>query len=262
MSRHLGPAGGAGNSGGRSVDYPAMTCSPFRESLSARLDGEPGDLPSRWVEDHLSTCVACQGWLQAAGEVTRRARVAPAERVPDLTMAVLQRLPAVMAARTGPRAWVDAALRLGLTALAAGQAALSFPPLVDGAGSMSAPAHIAHESGAWNVALAVAFAVVAVAPRLAAGALPLLGSFSAVLAVVTVRDLAAGHVHVDRAAGHLLLLAGTLVVAAMAWRQRPPRPGWSAPAWSLQRWAAGPAAWSGPVDGRGHRSAVDDRLRP
>jgi hypothetical protein len=39
------------------------------------------------------------------------------------------------------------------------------------------------------------------------------------LTVTTVRDLYAGHVHADRAAAHLLLLAGVLLIATVAWRQ-------------------------------------------
>jgi len=85
---------------------------------------------------------------------------------------------------------------------------------------MSAPVHVAHETGAWNLGLAVAFLACAAAPRLAAGALPFLATFTAVLTVVTVTDLGAGHVHADRAVGHLLLLAGLVVTAALAWRGR------------------------------------------
>jgi len=40
------------------------------------------------------------------------------------------------------------------------------------------------------------------------------------LTVVTVQDLAAGHVHAGRAVAHLLLIAGVLLVSAMAWRGR------------------------------------------
>ena len=64
---------------------------------------------------------------------------------------------------------------------------------------MSAPVHVAHETGAWNLAVAAAFLAVAAAPRLAAGGLPFLATFAALLVPVTLADLAAGHVHADRA---------------------------------------------------------------
>jgi hypothetical protein len=35
-----------------------------------------------------------------------------------------------------------------------------------------------------------------------------------------VADLGAGHVHAERAVAHLLLLAGVLLVSALAWRGR------------------------------------------
>ena len=50
----------------------------------------------------------------------------------------------------------------------------------------------------------------AAAPRLAAGGLPFLATFAALLVPVTVADLAAGHVHADRALAHLLLLSGVV----------------------------------------------------
>jgi predicted anti-sigma-YlaC factor YlaD len=92
--------------------------------------------------------------------------------------------------------------------------------LVTGAGAMSAPEHMAHETGAWNLAVAAAFLAVAAAPRLAAGALPFLVSFTALLVPVTLADLGAGHVHADRAAAHLFLVVGVLLVAAGAFRGR------------------------------------------
>jgi predicted anti-sigma-YlaC factor YlaD len=92
--------------------------------------------------------------------------------------------------------------------------------LVTGAGAMSAPVHVAHETGAWNLAVGAAFLAVAAAPRLAAGALPFLGTLAALLVPVTVADLAAGHVHAERAVAHLLLLAGVVLVGVVAWRGR------------------------------------------
>ena len=109
---------------------------------------------------------------------------------------------------------------MALLAVGVAQAAYAWPALVGGSGAMSAPVHMAHESGAWNLGIAAAFLAVAAAPRLAAGALPVLGTFAAALAVLTVADLRAGHVPTDRAATHLLLLAGVALVGAIAWRGR------------------------------------------
>ena len=206
-------------------DYLYMQCAPFREALSARLDGEPLGMPAADLDRHLAGCPDCAGWAEAAGAVTRRARLAPAPPVPDLTAAVLGALPQQLpGAAAGARArLVRSALRLALLAVGVAQAGLAWPALATGTATMSAPVHVAHETGAWNLAVAAAFLAVSAAPRLAAGALPFLATFTVLLTVATVRDLGAGHVHADRAAAHLLLLAGVLLIATVAWRDRPRR---------------------------------------
>jgi predicted anti-sigma-YlaC factor YlaD len=199
-----------------------MQCTPYREAVSARLDGESPGLPADELDAHLDACPGCAAWARQAELVTRRARLAPAPAVPDLTATVLAALPRELpgtaaAARTR---LVAAALRLALLAVGVAQAAAAWPALVAGTGAMSAPVHMAHESGAWNLGIAAAFLAVAAAPRLAPGALPVLGTFALLIAVLTVADLRAGHVPADRAAGHLLLLAGVALVGTVAWRGR------------------------------------------
>src|SRR3954463_8030673 len=203
-----------------------MQCPAYREALSARLDGAALGLPEPMREEHLAGCPDCAGWADDVALVTRRARLAPAPPVPGLTAPVLRALPRELpGTAAAPRArLVGTAPRLGPTAVGVAQAGIAWPALAAGTGAMSAPVHMAHETGAWNLALAAAFLAVAAAPRLAAGALPFLGTFATLLSVVTVGDLAAGHVHADRAVAHLLLIAGVLLVAGMAWRGRRPRP--------------------------------------
>jgi predicted anti-sigma-YlaC factor YlaD len=199
-----------------------MPCSPFREAISARLDGEPLGMPSRELDDHLAACPECMSWASAAALVTRRARLAPAPPVPDLTVSVLAALPRELpgvaaAARTR---LAGAALRLALVSVGVAQAAMAWPALTSGTGAMSAPVHMAHETGAWNLAVAAAFLAVAAGPRLAAGALPFLGTLAVLLTPVTLADLGAGHVPAERAIAHLLLLSGVVLVSALAWRGR------------------------------------------
>jgi predicted anti-sigma-YlaC factor YlaD len=197
-----------------------MQCPVYREALSARIDGEPLGVPERALDEHLAICPACAEWADDAAVVTRRTRLASAPVVPDLTARVLQALPRELpgTAAAARARLTETALRLALLAVGVAQAGIAWPVLAEG--SMSAPVHMAHETGAWNLALAAAFLAVAAAPRLAAGALPFLGTFAVLLTVVTVQDLAAGHVHAGRAVAHLLLIAGVLLVSAMAWRGR------------------------------------------
>ena len=198
-----------------------MQCPAFREAVSARLDGEPLGMPEHDLDRHLERCPACAAWAETAAVVTRRTRLAPAPPMPDLTAAVLAALPRAPGAAAAARAYlIDTALRMALLAVGVAQATVSFPVLGTGPGAMGAPAHLAHESGAWNLAVAAAFLAVAVAPRLAAGALPFLGTFAALLLSITVPDLAEGRVDVERAGTHLLLLIGVALVAASAWRGR------------------------------------------
>src|SRR3954462_10157529 len=199
-----------------------MPCLRFREAISARLDGEDLGMPASELDGHLDGCAECAGWAVQAGRVTRRAGLGAAPAVPDLTATVLAALPRELpgVAAAARSRLVGTGLRLALLVIGAAQAGLAWPALTSGRASMSAPVHMAHETGAWNLGLAVAFLAVAAAPRLAAGALPFLGTFTALLVPVTLADLAAGRVTADRATVHLLLLAGLALVSVVAWRAR------------------------------------------
>jgi predicted anti-sigma-YlaC factor YlaD len=196
-----------------------MQCTTYREAVSARLDGEPLGMPEADLDAHLAACPGCAAWADSAAVVTRRARLAPAPPVPDLTETVLAALPRELPRAARARVIGDF-LRLALLAIGVAQGALFWPTMATGGGAMPAPMHMTHETDAWNLAVAAAFLAVAAAPRLAAGALAFLGSFAVLLTVVTADDLAAGRVPVERAIGHLLLLVGVLLVAVLAWRGR------------------------------------------
>src|SRR3954470_15562845 len=173
-----------------------MPCSRFREAISARLDGEALGMPAAELDVHLDGCAACSAWSDRAGLVTRRARLAAAPVVPDLTATVLAALPRELpgvAAAARSRV-VGTGLRLALLVLGAAQAGLAWPALTSGAAAMSAPVHMAHETGAWTRGVAAAFLAVAAAPRLAAGALPFLATLTVLLVPVTLADLVAGRV--------------------------------------------------------------------
>jgi predicted anti-sigma-YlaC factor YlaD len=196
-------------------------CATCRDAVSATLDGEAPGVPLRRVDEHLASCAGCRIWSERAAEVTRRARLTLAPPVPDVTVAVLDRLPAAPARSRRLRA--DVVLRLALLVLGVGQLALSLPAF--GGGGTAGAGHVANETGAWNLGLAVCFLIVAARPALAAGALPFLLPFTLVLAAVTLSDLGAGHVHAGRAVAHLLLVGGALLIGTLALRHRAPRTG-------------------------------------
>jgi predicted anti-sigma-YlaC factor YlaD len=70
-----------------------VECLTCRESLSARIDGEPEPVSAGEVDAHLLGCARCRTWRQRAGELTRALRVRPAGAVPDLAGAVLANAP-------------------------------------------------------------------------------------------------------------------------------------------------------------------------
>jgi predicted anti-sigma-YlaC factor YlaD len=74
------------------------------------------------------------------------------------------------------------------------------------------------------MAIAVAFLASAVAPRRAAGLIPLLVTFIVVLGVLSVHDIAAGAVSIGRISTHLAALTGLLLLIALdrAHRALPP----------------------------------------
>lgn len=201
-----------------------MQCVQYREALSARLDGEPPGVPAGELDRHLRDCPDCASWYATASRVTRLVRVAAAPAVPDLSDRILAA--GAAAGVLGPPPWwrrlrapaagrLAGILRAALAVVAIGQAAIGWPALALGADTMQAPMHVAHESGAWNVAVGVALLAVVRRPRYAAGLLPLLAAVVAALAVTTMSDLAMGQVHPDRFAQHSFLVAGLLLVAAI-----------------------------------------------
>ncbi len=77
--------------------------------------------------------------------------------------------------------------------------------------------HAAHELGSFNLALAIAFAVGAVRPRLSAGLAWPCGIAAAGLLVTALADLAGGQAIGADEAQHLVALAGA---ALLAWQAR------------------------------------------
>ncbi|WP_309116671.1 zf-HC2 domain-containing protein [Saccharothrix sp.] len=158
------------NRPGRRTDYWSVDCDDIRETLSARLDGEAGPTHAeRLADEHLEHCGACARWLDGAAAVTRRIRVSAATAWPDVTGAVLARVPP--APHTGrPRP------RPALGVMGAAQCA---------AGLILLAAHSAttFETGAWRVALGVALTTAAIRRTPTTPLIPLLGTVLAVLAV-------------------------------------------------------------------------------
>ena len=191
-----------------------MGCDQYREALSAELDGEPHGVPEDALTGHLSGCSDCREWFGRAARVTRVVRLAPARPIPDLAPGVLAALPVSSPGRRG----LFAGARAALVVVAFLQALLAWSGALTGQDDM-ATGHVAHEVGAWNLALAVAFLMVATRPRAADALIAPVGVFVGVLAVVAASDLALG-----RLLGHLLVGTGLVLLVTIG-RTAPPHPG-------------------------------------
>jgi predicted anti-sigma-YlaC factor YlaD len=241
-------------------------CDQYREALSADLDGEPAGVGGAALQDHLDECAGCRSWYAAAARVTRLTRLAPAEPVPDLAPVVLAALPPA----APPRPQLPGGARAALVAVAFVQALLAWPGALTGRDPM-VTGHVAHEVGAWNLALAVAFLAAATRPRTAEALLAPVGVFVGVLAVSATADAVAGDLRGSRLAAHLLVGTGFALLVAVARTQPgppadgsrpadprragPDRPGRSDVAYDPEA-AEGPAGPAGMPVGRARRAAV------
>ncbi|GAB3003376.1 zf-HC2 domain-containing protein [Saccharothrix stipae] len=184
-----------------------MDCRTCREALSARLDGEAEPVPAAEVDAHVEQCADCSAWLVRAQALTRTIRVRPAEPAPDLVAAVLADVP--------PR-HVALVPRLALAAVAITQLWLALAQLLAGATSPAhgegIAGHLFNEGAAWNLALGIGLLVAAVHAHRAAGLLPTLGGFVAVLAAFSVHDLLTGTATTARVLSHLPLAAGLVLL--------------------------------------------------
>lgn len=206
-----------------------MDCEGARVAISALLDSEEPAVERDELERHLSGCSGCHRWREEAHEVTRRFRLLPAEAPPP-SQALLR---ATIAA-TSRWSWPTAATltRLALVLVAIGQIAVTVPALIFGS-DHDAPIHVAHEMGAFDLALAVGFLVAAWRPSRARGMSAIVGAAAIVLVLTAVIDLAAGRTSPGDEAPHLLAVAGWLLLRRLcAFTPAPmeelelPLPGW------------------------------------
>jgi predicted anti-sigma-YlaC factor YlaD len=105
--------------------------------------------------------------------------------------------------------------RGGLVATAIAQAVITAPQLIYGR-DHAAPVHIAHEEGAFAMALAVGFLVAAWRPDRAKGMRTVVGATAALLVVTAVADLVSGRTGIGDEAPHALAVGGWLLLAYVA----------------------------------------------
>ena len=251
-----------------------MDCDTIRVAISTQIDGEVPWLPVGVLETHLADCPSCLGWQRRAHTMTRRVRLGGAFLDHDLTPGVLAALPVATDQGRLRLAWRGLLLTLALA-----QFAIAAPMLFLGH-DREAGVHAAHELGSFNLALAIAFAVGAIRPKLSAGLAWPCAIAACGLVTTAVIDLISGQAIGPDEAEHLVALAGAALLVwqvraigagtsapALAPRQNPgsmPAPGGGGaddrpPTASDHPWGgdaarlAGPAVASGPASGPGDR---------
>jgi predicted anti-sigma-YlaC factor YlaD len=190
-----------------------MDCDVAREAISALIDGEPPPVGRPELDAHLAGCGGCRAWREGAHDVTRRSRLAGALPSPGPDAAARS----AAAARDAAPAWRREAvlMRASLVIVAAIQCVTTLPALVLGS-DHGAPIHVAHEMGAFDMALAVGFVLAALRPSRARGMSSLVGAAAVLLIVTAVLDLAAGHTGPSEESPHLLAVAGWLLLRRLA----------------------------------------------
>jgi predicted anti-sigma-YlaC factor YlaD len=186
-----------------------MDCDTIRAAISTQIDGEVPWLPADVLETHLAGCPACVDWQRRAHTMTRRVRLGGAFLDHDLTPRVLAAVPVAH-----DRGRMRLARRGLLIALAVAQFAIAAPMLFLGH-DREAGVHAAHELGSFNLALAIAFAVGAVRPKLSAGLAWPCAIAAGGLVTTAVIDLIGGQAVGADEAQHLVALAGA---ALLVWQ--------------------------------------------
>ena len=191
-----------------------MDCEHFRQAISARIDGEDPGIGPGILDRHVAGCGACRAWEATAVALTRSIRVRPAEDLPDLSTPIMTAIAADATATRRASAVrgheAPAVIRSTLGLIAAAQVLIAIPALAGN--DTGATLHVAHEAGAWSLALAAALAMAAWRPARAAALLPFLAVFVGSLAALTVGDIAAGRVAPSAELPHLMAGFGLLLL--------------------------------------------------
>jgi predicted anti-sigma-YlaC factor YlaD len=111
-----------------------------------------------------------------------------------------------------------------LAAAAAAQLMIIIPALILGDAGAGVPVQASHELGAFNLALAVGFLAAALRPARARGALPLVGAATGLLVALAIIGSVLGQTTLLAETPHLIAVAGSALLAVLAWgvREEPP----------------------------------------
>ena len=197
------------------IDLDSVMCEQVRESLSAMLDGEPAPLSDAVVANHLAECAACAAWRTDVEAMQGRLRVGVAPVLTDETDRFVNAVHQAQPRWRNERRQL-LPVRLALVVVAAVQLVLAEPTLLLGHDQL-APEHIAHELGAFTVAIAIGLLLAAIRPRLATGMVPIVGIVALLLVLTAWIDAVLGYTRLTEEAPHLLEVAGFVLLLRLAY---------------------------------------------
>ncbi len=207
-------------------DTSALTpagCADVRAACSAHLDGEESPIAAAAVDLHLAACADCRAWIESAGELHGRVRLAPAPVVPDVSDAVLAavggRRPRARLAPT-PFTPADRGLRLALALIALVQIGVALPALVLGEDA-GLPAHTARHLGSFAVALGIGYLVAAWRPSRVPGLFAVAAAVVVCLLVSSALDVVSGSATAASEVAHAPELVGLAALWLLARAERP-----------------------------------------
>jgi predicted anti-sigma-YlaC factor YlaD len=209
-----------------------MDCDSIRAAISASLDGEDAGIPADVTRAHLDECADCRAWRERQHALTRRARLAGYALEHDLTARILTAL----AVRADPaagdqapavpvladsvvsrsRSEIPLGRRVALALVAVVQLGITVPLLIFGH-DRDAGVHAAHELGSFDLALAIAFVVGVVRPKLSAGLAWPCCVAALGLAGTAITDMMAGQTFGADEAQHMVAVVGALL---LFWQSR------------------------------------------
>lgn len=214
-----------------------MRCQPYRDAVSARIDGEDPGMADRLIDGHLQRCGPCREFASATMALRQRVAVRVADAVPDLTASVMATAAPLRRAARGDasaRSVVGSSgavagpargshwSRWALLVVGLSQLVVAVPPMIFGYDA-GASMHAARELGAWNVALGAALLAVVLRPARAGGLVPFAGALALTMVLGAVADLVSGRTAVVAESQHLLELVGLVLLWITA--RRPVDPG-------------------------------------
>src|SRR3954454_15479166 len=195
------------------------SCERWREMLSAQLDGEDDPAGRSLVDEHLAGCAGCRQWLDGAATVNRLTRIGVGV-APDLSASILAAAEKSPPRRRFPLA---AALYIALAGVGAVQLILGLDQIGGGVVGThvhhaldATPAHLWHESAAWNFAVGAGYLFIALRRTRPSGLVPMLTAFVGMLLLLSVNDLTGGRVDATRLVSHGFVILGYLIVVALS----------------------------------------------